>query len=101
MRYLLAILLCLAPATLRPQSVQVPYSGSAPYSGNVPVLIQITGLPSGCVVGTPTYSNGVIITPVTNCGSAPVALAPVSSPAAVPVADDCTSSGSQPITSWT
>ena len=101
MRYLLAILLCLAPATLRPQSVQVPYSGSAPYSGNVPVLIQITGLPSGCVVGTPTYSNGVIITPVTNCGSAPVAPTITCSPASVATGGASTCSGSQPITSWT
>ena len=65
------IWLLLFASSLSAQTVQVPYQGSAPYSGNVSVQIQITGLPSGCVVGTPVYSNGVIITPVTNCGSTP------------------------------
>jgi hypothetical protein len=62
---LFAVALLLCAVGVGAQTVQIPYSGS------VSVQSKITGLPTGCIVGTPTFANGVIITPVTNCGSTP------------------------------
>jgi hypothetical protein len=55
---------------LSAQTVQVPYSGQAPYNGSMSVQVSVTGLPSGCSVGTPTYAAGTIAVPV-NCGVVP------------------------------
>jgi hypothetical protein len=60
----------LLPAAVAAQQVSVPYSGSAPYSGSTSVTVNVTGLPTGCVAGAPSYANGTITVPV-NCGVIP------------------------------
>jgi hypothetical protein len=67
---LLVLLSLLLPATVAAQQVSVPYSGSAPYSGSTSVTVSVTGLPTGCVAGAPSYANGTITVAV-NCGVIP------------------------------
>jgi hypothetical protein len=68
--YKLIALFLLSVGALSAQTVQIPYSGQAPYTGSMSVQVQVTGLPSGCSVGTPTYTAGVIAVTV-NCGVVP------------------------------
>jgi len=88
MHKLFLLIALLAASTLSAQTVQVPYSGQAPYNGSMSVQVQVTGLPSGCSVGTPTYANGTIAVPV-NCGVVPP-----------PVGTNCASS-TTPVTGCT
>jgi hypothetical protein len=67
---LLLLLGLLLPAAVAAQQVSVPYSGSAPYSGSMSITVNVTGLPSGCVAGAPSYANGTITVAV-NCGVIP------------------------------
>ena len=80
----LLFLLALTATGLCAQTVQVPYQGSAPFSGSVPVQVNVTGLPSGCSVGTPTYAAGTIAVPV-NCGVVPPPVGTNCASASVPV----------------
>jgi len=68
---------------LHAQSVQIPYAGSAPYNGNMAVQVNVTGLPSGCTAGTPTYANATITVPVT-CGVVPPPVGTSCASASVP-----------------